>query len=345
MTKVLVTGGSGYFGEVVVKHLLERGDEVRVFDLVDNPDRRAEVELCRGDVRDRDAVRRALTGIEIVHHDVAQVPLAKDREKFWSVNVEGTRIVLEEALRAGVSKLILVSSSAVYGVPDRNPVTPSTVPCPREAYGRAKLEGELCARPFVERGLSVSIVRPRTILGHGRLGIFQILFEWVRRGVPLYLLGSGDNRYQFVHADDLARACVLADQRRESETLLCGTDRFGTMRELLEGLVKHAGSTSPVRSLPFRPTQLAMKVTSKLGLSPLGDYHALMYGREMFFDIADTRARLGWSPKYGNAEMIAESYDWYLEHREEVLRRRDASHHRSPVKLGVLKLLELMPRG
>jgi len=342
--KVLVTGGSGYFGEVVVKHLLERGDEVRIFDLVENADRKRDVAYSRGDVRDRDAVRRALAGIEIVHHNVAQVPLAKDREKFWSVNVDGARIVLEEALAAGVRKVILVSSSAVYGVPDENPVTPSTPPRPLEAYGRAKLEGEHVGQELVKRGLSVSVVRPRTILGHGRLGIFQILFEWVRRGVPLYLLGSGNNRYQFVHADDLARACVAADQRAESETFLCGTDRFGTMRELLEGLVRHAGSTSPVKSLPFRPTQIAMKVTSKLGISPLGDYHSLMYGREMFFDIEQTRARLGWQPKYGNDEMIAESYDWYLAHRDEVLERRDASHHRSPVKLGVLKLLELLPR-
>jgi hypothetical protein len=110
-------------------------------------------------------------------------------------------------------------------------------------------------------------------------------------------------------------------------------------------LIAHAGSTSRVVALPFRATQLAMKVTSKLGISPLGDYHTLMYGREMFVDISETKAKLGWQPKYGNAEMIAESYDWYLAHRDEVLARRGASHHRSPVKLGVLKLLEYLPAG
>jgi nucleoside-diphosphate-sugar epimerase len=341
----LVTGGSGYFGEVVVQRLLERGDRVRVFDLVDNADRPSEVEYVQGDVRDRDAVRRACQGAEVIHHNVAQVPLAKDREQFWSVNVDGTRLVLEEALRAGARKVVLVSSSAVYGVPARNPVTPDTPPRPREAYGRAKLAGEKCAKSAIEGGLSVSIVRPRTILGHGRLGIFQILFEWVRTDRPLYLLGKGDNRYQFVHADDLAAACLAADRRNESEVLLCGTDRFGTMRQLLEGLVAHAGSGSKVRSLPFRPTQLAMKVTSALRISPLGDYHSLMYGREMFFDIADTSRRLDWKPRYSNEEMIAESYDWYIEHRDEVMRRTGASHHRSAVKLGVLKLLEFLPRA
>jgi nucleoside-diphosphate-sugar epimerase len=339
----LVTGGSGYLGEIVVQRLLERGDRVRVLDRVDNADRPAQAEFIRGDVRDQNVVERALEGVGVVHHDVAQVPLAKQREEFWSVNVGGTRRVLEAALRAGVRKVILVSSSAVYGVPPENPVTLATEPGPGEAYGEAKLAGESVAQDFVRRGLDVSIVRPRTVLGHGRLGIFQILFELVRRGRPIYLLGRGDNRYQFVHADDLAAACLLADQRAGAATYLCGTDRFGTMRELLEGLVRHAATGSPVRSLPFRAAELGMKLTGRLGLSPLGDYHALMYGRELFFDISRTSRELGWQPRWSNHEMITQSYDWYVEHRAEVLSRRDASHHRSAVKLGILKLLEILP--
>ena len=231
--KTLVTGGSGYFGELVVKRLRARGDEVRVLDIVDNEDRPSDVELVQGDVRDRGLVRRALRDVDVVHHNVAQVPLAKDRDQFWSVNVEGTRIVLEEAHASRVRKVILVSSSAIYGVPERNPVDLSTPPSPREAYGQAKLAGERVAQESIERGLDVSIVRPRTILGHGRLGIFQILFEWVRRSRPVYLLGPGDNRYQFVHAEDLAEVCLLAAERKGPGVFLGGTDRFGTMREPL----------------------------------------------------------------------------------------------------------------
>ncbi len=340
----LVTGGSGFFGEVVVRHLLNRGDAVRIFDLVENEDRPAQTDMMVGDIRDPDAVARAVEGVDVVHHNVAQVPLAKDREKFWSVNVEGTRLLLEACLKAKVRKVVLVSSSAIYGVPDRNPVTLATEPNPREAYGKAKLEGERLAKRYIERGLSVSVVRPRTILGHGRLGIFQILFEWVRQGSPLFTLGPGNNRYQFVHADDLAQICVLAGLRQESEVYLGGAARFGTMRELLTGLIAHAGSQSEVIALPFAATQLGMKVTSKLGLSPLGDYHTLMYGREMYFDISDTKRLLGIEPLYSNSEMIAESYDWYLAHRAEVLSRRGASHHRSPVPPGILRWLKYLPR-
>lgn len=342
--RVLVTGGSGYFGEVVVHQLLARGAAVRILDIAANEDRPAQVEFLRGDIRDRDLVRRACEGVEVVHHNVAQVPVAKDRALFWSVNVDGTRNLLEAAARAGVQKVVLVSSSAVFGVPPRNPVDDSVTPAPREAYGRAKLEGERLGRRAVEElGLDVTIVRPRTILGHGRLGIFQILFEWVLRGRPVWVLDGGHNRYQFVHAADLAEACLLAASRPGPAVYNVGTDRFGTMRELLEGLVRHAGTGSRVRSLPAAPTVLAMEVTSRLGLSPLGAYHSLMYGREMYFDLDRVRRELGWSPRYSNDEMIAESYDYYVAHRDEILARRGASHHRSAMRRGVLALLERLP--
>jgi nucleoside-diphosphate-sugar epimerase len=341
--RVLVTGGSGYLGETVVAKLRERGDAVRVLDLVDNESRSRDVEFFRGDIRDPESVRAALDGVEVVHHHVAQVPLAKDRDQFWTVNVDGARVLLTACLAAGVRKVVMVSSSAIYGVPPTNPVDLRVTPRPQEAYGEAKLAAEHVSEDFVRRGLDVSIVRPRTILGHGRLGIFQILFEWVRRGRPIYTLGNGENRYQFVHADDLVDVCLRADHAPGASVFLAGTDRFGTMRELLQGLVRHAGSKSKIRALPFRATQTMMAATSKLGLSPLGDYHTLMYGREMYFDISETKRLLGWAPKHSNAEMIAESFDWYVRHREEVLRRRNASHHRSPVKLGILKLLELLP--
>src|SRR5262249_43973094 len=157
----------------------------------------------------------------------------------------------------------------------------------------------LC-RNYGSRGLDVSIVRPRTIMGHGRLGIFQILFEWIYQGSDIPVLDGGTNVYQFVHADDLAEACILASQRKGAEWYNCGTDRFGTMRETLETLCAIAGTGSRVRSLPMRPMVLGMKVCSHLGLSPLGAYHALMYGRSMYFDISKAQTQMGWQPRYSN---------------------------------------------
>ena len=340
---VLVTGGSGYLGCLLVSHLRRHGHRVRVFDRVDVADRPADVEFMQGDIRDEHAVRRACQGMAVVHHNVAQVPLAKDRDLFETVNVGGTRVLLEACRRENVRKVVHVSSSAVFGVPRTNPVDEKQPPHPQEAYGKAKHRAEQVVESYVDRGLDVTIIRPRTILGHGRLGIFQILFELVRRGKPIYVLGRGNNRYQFVHADDLADACILAGQRQGPDLFHIGAERFGTMRALLTALVNHAATGTRLRSLPMRLTTAAMSLTSALGLSPLGPYHALMYGREMFFDGTKAKERLGFHPRHSNEDMICESYDDYLQHREQVLSRAGASHHRSAVRAGVLSLLYYLP--
>jgi nucleoside-diphosphate-sugar epimerase len=334
----LVTGGAGYFGSILIRRLLAGGRKVRILDIhpLDEP---IGVEEIRADIRDREAVARACAGVATVYHNVAQVPLAKDREAFWSVNEGGTRNVLEACLAAGVAKVVHTSSSAVYGAPERNPVVESTLPRPQEEYGRAKLAADELCRRYADRGLDVTIIRPRTIMGHGRLGIMQILFEWVRNGRNIPVLGRGDNVYQFVHADDLAEACIRAARRPGRELFNVGAERFGTMRETLEALVRHAATGSRVVSVPFRAATAMMAVTSRLGLSPLGPYHTLMYGRSMFFDVTKAKNLLGWAARFSNEEMFCESYDWYLAHREEVLRRTSGSHHVSAVRQGVLRLV------
>jgi len=337
-TTALITGGSGYFGARLRDRLRACGQRVRVFDLVDADDRPSDVAFVPGDIRAAERVAAAVTGCDVVYHCVAQVPLAKDRALFHSVNVQGTDILLRASLAARVRKVIYVSSSAVFGAPKTNPVTEDTPPAPAEAYGRAKLAGENLCRQYAARGLDVTILRPRTILGHGRLGVFQILFEWIRQGGNVPVLGRGDNVYQFVHADDLATACLLAAERPGPAVYHCGAARFGTMREALEQLCAHAGTGSQVRSVPRLPAVLFLKLTGALGLSPLGPYHALMYGRSLWFDISRAQRELGWQPRSSNTEMLCESYDWYLAHRDAVLAGRGVSHHRSAVKQGILAL-------
>jgi nucleoside-diphosphate-sugar epimerase len=247
--------------------------------------------------------------------------------------------MLEAARRANVRKVVSMSSSAIYGVPDRNPVDDQTPCVPGEDYGRAKLAAETVCHEYARQGLDVSIIRPRTIMGHGRLGIMQILFEWVRQGRNIPVLGRGDNVYQFVHADDLASACLLAADRRGPATYNVGAERFGTMRQTLEALCAHAGTGSRVVSVPMSPAIGFMRLTSGARISPLGAYHALMYGRSMYFDLQRTKRELGWAAKHSNEEMFCESYDWYLAHREAVLTQHGASHHRSAVKQGILDVV------
>ncbi len=339
--RILITGGSGYFGSVLARQARAAGDTVRVLDL-NPPEADVAVEYVAGDIRDRAVVRDACTDVDVVLHNVAQVPLAKDPDLFDSVNVTGTANLLVAARDADVDKVVHTSSSAIFGIPERNPVTEETPPRPLEAYGRAKLQAELLCREAAAGGVDVTIVRPRTILGHGRLGIMAILFEFVADGAPVYVLGAGDNRYQFVHAEDLADACLRAARRPGPAVYNVGAVEFGTMRETLQALVDHAGTGSRVRSLPVAPARVAMKTLAGRGLVPFAPYHWLLYSESLWFDTTKARAELGWEPRHSNASMVIESYEWFLAHRAE-LAARTGSHHQSPARLGALRILKRLP--
>lgn len=336
---VLVTGGSGYFGSILVEQSLARGDTVRVLDL--NPSDSG-AETVQADVRDLDAVRAACRGVDLVLNNVAQVPLARDRALFWSVNVTGTANVLLAARDAGVAKVVHTSSSAVYGIPEQNPVDEASPARPREAYGRAKLEAEVLCRQAAADGLDVSIIRPRTILGHGRLGLMAILFELVAEGAPVFVFDGGHNRYQLVHADDLADACLRAGDRVGPGAYNIGATEFGTMRETLEALCDTAATGARVRSIPSAPARLAMRGLAAVGQGPFAPYHWLLYGESLWFDTSRARTELSWEPKHSNVSMVIESYRWFLAHRDDTP-AAGRSHHQSPVRLGALRLLRRWP--
>jgi nucleoside-diphosphate-sugar epimerase len=339
---ILVTGGSGYFGTVVAEQALARGDAVRILDLNPPGPELASAEFVAGDVRDRGAVRGACEGVDIVFHNVAQVPLAKDRALFDEVNVGGTANVLVAARDARVAKVVHTSSSAVFGIPEHNPVTEAS-PCrPLEAYGRAKLRAELLCRDAVAGGLDVTVVRPRTVLGHGRLGVIALLFEFVADGAPVFVLGRGDNRYQLVHANDLADACLRAGDRAGPSVYNVGALEFGTMRETLQALVEHAQTGSRVRSLPVAPARLTMHALASLGLAPFAPYHWLLYSESLYFDVTKARTELGWEPQHSNASMVIESYEWFVAHRNES-GGMARSHHQSPVRPGLVRALKALP--
>ena len=347
MTTSLVTGGSGYFGSLLVERLVAAGDVVRVLDIADATDRPPEVAFVCCDIRDESRVAEAVAGCDVVYHNVAQVPLTRDSALLRGVNVDGTRVLLDAAKRAGVGKVVHTSSSAVFGVPESNPVLPTTVPKPQEAYGQAKLAAEWACLDACRTGLDVSIVRPRTILGHGRLGIFGVLFDWIADGADPIVLGSGANRYQFVHAEDLADACIAAAGVAGPGVFNIGTDRFGTMFEALDHLCAYAGTGATVRSLPAKPAALAMRVSAALRITPFAPYHWLMYSESMWFDIEHARQQLGWKQVWSTDEMFRQSYDWYVAHREQT--SDGASEHRRGARQGALAVLKhatrVLPRA
>ena len=173
----LVTGGAGFLGSLIVKELLLNGENVKVLDINDDDNSSKDVEFIKCDIRDKSNVEKYMKGIDVVHHNVALVPLTKSGRKFWDVNVEGSRIAAEAALKNNVESFIHMSSSALYGNVNQFPITEKTPLSPIEIYGKANLEGEKAVMKVLRDQISLTVVRPRTILGEGRLGIFQILFK------------------------------------------------------------------------------------------------------------------------------------------------------------------------
>jgi nucleoside-diphosphate-sugar epimerase len=336
----LITGGSGFLGNLIAQELLARGERVRIADVWEDPYRNKDIEFVQCDVRDPEAVRAAMSGVETVHHNAALVPLTKSGSVFRDVNVEGSRIVAQEAARANVGCLVHMSSSAIYGCPREMPVQLTTPTNPVEAYGRSKLAGELAVREVAEEtNMPLIVIRPRTILGPGRLGIFQILFDWIREGANVYVIGSGRIPFQFVHAHDLMGAYMLAMDRGKPGIYNVGTDRYGTLRETLENLIRHAGSSARVRSLPESLTIRTLQTLDFLRLSPLAPWHYLTYHKPFCFDVRHV-LQLGWKPRYSNDEMLRESYDDFLAGSSQQNSSSAFSPHRKRVKESVLWLLK-----
>jgi nucleoside-diphosphate-sugar epimerase len=337
-----ISGGAGFLGLHLARRLVAEGHEVRTLDLapLDDAELERSVEELHGDVRSPRDVRALVDGVDVLVHAAAALPIQVSREAIRAVNVGGTATLLAAAVEAGVKRHVLVSSTAVYGVPKVHPIYEDDPLVGVGAYGESKIEAEELTRDFGRRGLEFTIVRPKTFIGPERLGVFEILFDWVRESRRIYVLGSGHNRYQLLAVEDLVDAMVLAAERPEAagETVNVGAGEFGTVREDLGALIAHAGSSSRLTPFPAKPAELGLRALELLHLSPLAEWHYKTAHRDSFVAIDKAKELLGWTPRYSNAEALCRTYDWYLAHRETL--RAAGVTHRVPWNQQALGLLK-----
>ncbi len=341
---VSISGGAGFLGLHLARRLVEQGSSVRTLDLVplDDGGLAGSVEEIRGDVRDQAACRRLVSGADVLVHAAAALPIQASRKTIFSVNVDGTATALAAAREAGVRRVILISSTAVYGVPERYPIYEDDPLVGVGWYGESKIEAERVCSAFGARGLEFVIIRPKTFVGPERLGVFEILFDWVREGRRIYTLGTGTNRYQLLAVEDLVDAIVrsFSSGAASGETLNVGAAEFGTVLEDLGGLIGHARSVSRLTAVPARPAELLLRALELLGLSPLAEWHYKTAHRDSFVSIEKAQRLLGWRPRLSNAQTLTDTYDWYLANRDRL--GAAGTTHRVPWNqqaLGLLKRL------
>ena len=334
--RVLVTGGTGFVGGHLLRALISSGRSVVALD-INPPDRffPVEADFIQGDMCDRATVMAAARGCDVVVANGALVPITQaGAAEFMRVNAGGTRNTLGVAA-AYDAYGVYVSSSAIFGVPAANPLPADAPMAPYEDYGRSKAAGERAVRDLRSRGLVAASLRPRTLVGAGRLGLFEMIFERVRGNKRVPIFGNGCNSVQLVDADDYAAALVAAIDRRATGDYNIGARDFGTVREDLEDLILAVGSTSQLQPLPVPLVKGALRSAAALRLSPFTAWHWGSAASDFYFEIDHAENELGWSPQKSNAEALVDAYRVHISGPRE----GGGSAHRKPLSRLVGKML------
>jgi nucleoside-diphosphate-sugar epimerase len=338
--KHLITGGAGFLGINWVRWLLARGEQVVSFDLLDfDYPERDQVECVRGDIRDRAALEAAMAGVDIVTHTAAALPLYS-KEDIYTTDVVGTRNVLDAARAAGARRVIHVSSTAVYGIPDHHPLREDDRLHGVGPYGEAKIEAERLCVEARAHGLCVPIVRPKSFIGPERLGVFALLYDWASTGHGFPVLGDGRNPYQYLDVEDLCQAlwlCCTLDEKAVNDTFNVGAKIYGTMGDDFQAVLDHAGFGKRIRTFPAAPMIWVLRLLEALRLSPLYKWVYETMSRESFVSIEKAERVLGYAPKYSNRDALIRNYEWYLANRASFANASGVTH-RVPWKQGVLGL-------
>lgn len=341
--KFFITGGAGFLGINLTRYLLECGHEVVSYDLLpfDYPEK-DKVHAVVGDIRNLEALKSAMQGADVVVHTAAALPLYS-AEDIRSTDIEGTKNVMEAAKALGITRVVHVSSTAVYGIPDHHPLKETDTLDGVGEYGKAKIAAEeICAR-YRQEGMCVSIVRPKSFVGPERLGVFALFYDWAADGHNFPMIGSGYNRYQLLDVEDLCAAlylCATIDKERANDTFNIGAKEFTTMREDYQAVLTRAGFGKRIVGLPATPVIWTLRFLELLKLSPLYKWVYETASKDSFVSIDKAESKLNWHPRYSNKEALVRNYEWYLAHRHEFVGQSGVSH-RVPWKQGVLSLAKL----
>lgn len=324
--RILVTGGTGFTGSHLTRRLLQKGHDVVVLDnkpgLFYAELKEMGAEIYLGSVADRDLADKVTQGCDVVHHLAAafrQVNLPK--QVYWDVNVEGTRYLLEAALKYGVQKFVYCSTCGVHGNVEKVPAGEDEPIAPADYYQYTKWEGEKIIPEFVQQGLKVVTLRPAAIYGPGDPERFSIIFKRARNGRFL-MFGNGKTFYHPLYIDNLVDALELAaaSDKEKGEAYLIADEQYYSLNDLVTAIGKAMGMRVNIQHLPFWPLWTAALIT-EIAYKPLIGIDPPLFRRRVdwfrqnrAFDITKAKQELGYQPRVGLEEGLAKTAKWYREH-------------------------------
>ena len=341
--KVLVTGGSGFLGINLIRHLHGRGHEIVSLDLLefDYPDMKEKITAIVGDIRNREDVEKAMQGVDQVVHTAAALPLYTPKD-IYTTDVEGTRMVLDVAHKQEVKRVVHISSTAVYGIPDHHPLYETDKLEGVGPYGQAKIQAEMVCLEYRGKGMVVPIIRPKSFIGPERLGVFALLYDWALDGRNFPMIGSGRNRYQLLDVEDLCAAiylCMTLPDETVNDTFNIGAKVFTTMKKDYQAVLDYAGKGKKIIGFPAAPAILALRFLEMLHLSPLYKWVYETASKDSFVSIEKAEQQLGYRPQYSNKDALIRNLQWYIANRDK-FQAASGVTHRVPWKQGALGLLK-----
>jgi nucleoside-diphosphate-sugar epimerase len=341
--RIFITGISGFLSINLVRYLLSQGyTDIAGIDLVDfSYPEKERIKFIKGDIRDIDTLSRSMKGADIVIHTAAALPLYS-HDDIFTTNIDGTRNVLQQALNNKVKRMIHISSTAVYGVPDHHPLFETDKMRGVGPYGETKVKAEEICQEYRKKGLCVSILRPKTFVGPERLGVFAIFYEWASEGRHFPMIGSGNNLYQLLDVEDLCQvivACMKQDKKKVNDTFNVGASEYSTMRQDYQAVLDDAGFGKKIIPFPEKLVVIALKVLEKMHLSPLYPWIYETAAKDSFVSSEKAERILGFKPKHSNQDAMLRNYRWYLQVKDQ-LKESSGSSHRLAWKQKILKLMK-----
>jgi len=346
MKTFFITGGAGFFGINLTRFVLEKGHRVISFDIsmeYDYPEKDDDrVTVVHGDIRNLETLRAAMADCDIVVHTAAALPLYSEKD-IRTTDIDGTRNVLLAAHDAGIGRVIQISSTAVYGIPDHHPLVEEDKLIGVGPYGIAKIDAEKVCEEFRGKGMIVPILRPKSFIGPERLGVFALFYDWASSGRGFPMIGSGNNRYQLLDVYDLCAAtylCAELPPEKVNDTFNIGAEAFTTMKEDYQAVLDYAGFGKKIRGFPAAPVIWTLRLLETLRLSPLYKWVYETASKDSFVSIEKAKKVLGFSPRYSNKDALIRNYQWYLDNRDSFIHTSGVSH-RVPWKQGILGIAKL----